>query len=90
MLRAKEVERVLDPRNVMLSYNSRGGTGDKAVEKMLEEYTSELAAKKKVLERDQARVDNSFNAIRSIAKEAKGIKSQDELRKLIGKYRPKN
>jgi len=87
----EEVERVLDPTQVMLSYESRGGTGKKAVEKVIKDSRSELESFRAEIKKDKARVDTAFNACRSIAKDAgAGIKDREQLKKLIEKYRPQS
>jgi len=84
----EEVDKVLDPKQVMLLYESRGGTGKKAVEKVIKDSRDDLANKKAEIEKDKKRIETAWNATRSIAKEAGSIKNQEELKKLIAKYRP--
>jgi len=86
----KEVQRILDPASVMLSYESRGGTGKKEVERLIKEGQQQLAEKRKELEADKKRVTDAWNAARAIAKEAKGIKDADALKKLVAKHRPQS
>jgi len=84
-----DVERVLDPKQVMLMYESRGGTGKKAVEKVIKDSREELAKMRAEIEKDKKRLETAWNATRSIAKEAVSVKNQDDLKKLVAKYRPK-
>lgn len=44
----EKLKHVFNSKAVMLSYNSEGGTGPKAVQKMMNDFTAELARHKKV------------------------------------------
>jgi argininosuccinate lyase len=65
-----DVERVLDPKNVMNSYESRGGTGPKSVATMMEKMKADLAASKKILATDVERTETANAAIHAIAASA--------------------
>jgi len=85
----EEVEKVLNSKQVMLSYDSLGGTGKKAVQKMLKEFNEELAGHRKVLEADKKRVKTAYEASRSLAAEMDGVSHLDQFKAIIQKYRPK-
>ncbi len=85
----QEVQRVLEPASVMMSYNSLGGTGPKAVSEMLSRQEAELKKHEGVLGADKARVKNAYDASRAIAKESGNVKTVDDLAALISKYGPK-
>lgn len=74
---------VLDPKPVMMSYNSLGGTGPKAVSQMLKDFTVELDNHKAVLDEDMKRVNGALEMTRGIAARAASIKSAAELKALI-------
>jgi len=80
-----ELKKVFDPKSVMLSYNSLGGTGKAATEAMLTDYNECITEHKKVLKADQNRVDSAYNTTRAIAEKAKGVKTAQELLNLIPK-----
>eukprot|EP01102_Stenamoeba_stenopodia_P013663 TRINITY_DN4468_c0_g1_i1.p1 TRINITY_DN4468_c0_g1~~TRINITY_DN4468_c0_g1_i1.p1 ORF type:complete len:548 (+),score=157.46 TRINITY_DN4468_c0_g1_i1:35-1678(+) len=82
----KEVLGVLDPKQVVLSYNSQGGTGPKAVNAMLRQFETELENHKKVLAADKARVDGAFNDARTISSHASSIKTAEDIAALVKKY----
>jgi argininosuccinate lyase len=78
-----EVADVLDPKKVMMSYDSQGGTGPKQVEKMLSTMSSQLAEHKQVLARDKSRVSKAMEACRSIAKRCHTANNANEMRTLV-------
>jgi len=86
------VRRVLDPATVMLSYNSIGGTGPKAMREIAREIHSDLNQHKEALTKDQKRIDTAFNAARSIAKavgeKGQNVKTVEDLAKIIDQHRP--
>lgn len=84
----EEVEAMLDPKAVMLSYTSRGGTGKEPVEDMMREITEQLDAHKAALDADSNRLSTGYNAARALAAEANSIKSHDDIVKLVKKHRP--
>jgi len=84
----EELQKMLDPKSVMMSYNSLGGTGPKAVEQMINEFRSELEQHREVLKKDQNRVSSALETSRQIASKAGAIKSAADLKNLIpGNYR---
>jgi len=85
----KEVVDTLDPRSVMLSYESQGGTGPKAVAGMISTMRSTLDGHRKSIEADRARVSAAYLACRSIAARAATVKTAEELDGLIREFRPK-
>ena len=85
---AEEVRRVLDAKEVMLSYNSQGGTGPEAVMKMLEQFKQSLDRHRHRLQEDQRRVSTAYEACRNIARQASKVKSVSDLDRLIQKHQP--
>jgi len=79
----EEIKKVLDPKSVMLSYNSLGGTGPVAVKNMLDDFNRQLEEHRKVLKEDEDRVNNAYNTCRDIALKAQGVTSASKLRDLI-------
>jgi argininosuccinate lyase len=84
----QEIADILDPTQVMLSYNSLGGTGKKAVLQTMKNLHQELDSQVKVLEEDKQRVTKAYNACRSIASSANTIRDLDSLKNLLKKYSP--
>lgn len=84
----EEIRKVLDPKEVMMTYNSFGGTGKKAVQANFASLTKELDAKKAVLAADLKRVTDARNNSRAIAEAAsKGqITDLKSLQSLVNKY----
>jgi len=78
----EDLQRVLDPKSVMMSYNSLGGTGPDAVNIMLKQFREELNNHQKVLDADNARVSKALEFTRTLAAKAANIKSAEELKKL--------
>lgn len=72
----------------MLSYNSLGGTGPKAVDQMLKDMQSQLEHHRKVLESDVNRVSSSRKATGEIVTRANTVKTAEDLKKLVKQYRP--
>jgi len=60
-----EVLGVLDPKTVVLSYNSVGGTGPKAVNAMLRQFEADLEKHKQALSTDK--VSHRFTFLEFIA-----------------------
>jgi argininosuccinate lyase len=79
----EDLQRVLDPKSVMMTYNSVGGTGPKAVGEMLQQFRKELDQHKKVLEEDQTRVKSAYDTVRNIASKASSVKTAQDLLNLI-------
>lgn len=86
-----DVDRVLDPKTVMMSYNTYGGTGPQAVQNILKDLKASLAKERELLSADNTRVNNAYQAARNIAKYANdgSIKTKEQLIQLINKYSPK-
>jgi len=84
-----EVDAVLEPKTVMQSYNSLGGTGPKAVSAMITKMKAQLAKQEAELAADQARVDAAYQACRNIAKEAATATTREQLAAVVAKYMPK-
>ncbi|MSP61786.1 MAG: argininosuccinate lyase [Myxococcales bacterium] len=83
-----EVRAVLDPKQVMMSYRSQGGTGPDAVKPMLASLGESLAGHRRRLALDQRRVTAAYEACRSIAREAGTVTSAADLDRLITRYLP--
>ncbi len=86
----EEVEQALDPKQVMLSYRSQGGTGADAVRPMLANLRASCAAHRGRLERDASRVKTAYEACRRIAAEARSVQTKADLDRLIDSHRPKS
>jgi argininosuccinate lyase len=81
-----ELNAVLDPKMVMETYNSLGGTGPKAVAAMLEKFNAQLANHRSVLKADQARVKKAYDQSRAIAAEIGNVQSAEEIASLVKKH----
>ena len=79
----QEVAEVLDPKSVMMSYESQGGTGPKSVRAMLDQFGHSLDQQRRILDGDRRRVTLAFEACRSIASRATAVKSSADLDRLI-------
>lgn len=64
---AEEVHAVLDPKSVMMSYNSLGGTGPESVRAMLTKFNATLSQHRQVYEKDLKRLESAREACRAIA-----------------------
>merc|ERR1712167_295367 len=78
----------IDPEQIMLSYESEGGTGPRAVAAIVAEIEDELARHTTDLEKDQVRVTNGWNATRTIASMGSTVKTAQDLHDLLKKHRP--
>jgi len=78
-----EIKKVFDPKTVMLSYNSLGGTGEIAVKDMLKDFGSQLENHRKVLDADKKRVDGAHEVTRAIAAKAGSVKTAADILHLI-------
>ena len=83
---AAEIRKILDPKEVMLTYNSEGGTGKKAVQQTMANIKAHLDKAKADLANDKARVEKARENCRAIAKAAGEIKSVEGLKSLVKKY----
>ena len=87
----EKLKAVFNSKAVMLSYNSLGGTGPKAVQKMMNDFNKELARHNKVIQEDEQRLKDALKVTREIAAAASGIKSAQDLKNLIPQsYRSSN
>jgi argininosuccinate lyase len=84
----EELESVLDPRKVMMSYRSQGGTAPEAVQGMLSRLQQQMDAHQRRLEADERRVHDAYEAARSIAREVSRVESITDLERLIEKHLP--
>jgi len=80
---AEELKKAFDPKSVMLSYKSLGGTGKEPVEKMIKDFQAQLETHKSELSVDQKRVSGALETTRSIAEKAKSVKTSKDLLNLI-------
>jgi len=83
-----EIRAVLDPKPVMQSYNSLGGTGPKAVQDMLNRMRASLEQHSGALKRDEVRVQSAYEACRRIAAEGANWSSVDHIRASLEKHVP--
>jgi argininosuccinate lyase len=83
----EEIRNVLDPQKVMLTYNSLGGTGKKAVVENMQRLRAELNDKIRVLEADEKRVRQARENCRQLASTAPStVKDLASLKSLVGKF----
>jgi len=75
--------KVFDPKAVMMSYNSLGGTGPVAVKQMLADFVAELKAHTEVVKADRKRLTTALETTRTIAEKAGSIKTAADLKNLI-------
>jgi hypothetical protein len=78
----------IDPEQIMLSYESEGGTGPRAVAGIIAELEEELAMHASNLEEDQARVVSGWNATRAIASKGSTVNTAQDLHDLLQAHRP--
>ena len=83
-----EVKKVLDPKEVMLSYRSLGGTAPEPVKAMLEKLQALLETHRRSLEADQRRVATAYEACRAIARKGSNVKTASDLAQLIEEHAP--
>ncbi len=81
-----ELEAVLDPKAVMISYNSLGGTGPKAVSAMLEKMNAQLKAHRVAIKADKDRVTKAYDTARSIAGDIKTAQTASDIASLVKKH----
>jgi argininosuccinate lyase len=85
-----KVVAALDGKSVMMTYESRGGTGPKAVKTMIDQMEAQHAALLKTLDTDKSRVSNANATAHAIALEASKAAnlSKDGLRAIVAKHHP--
>lgn len=83
-----DVFRVLDAKSVMMAYNALGSTGPTATKQTIANLRKTLEEHKKVLNADQTRVTNAYNAARTIASEIGNVKSYEEYCNVVKKHMP--
>ena len=83
-----EVRAVLDPKQVMRSYTSQGGTAPAAVKPMIEGYRRAHDDHARRLAEDKHRVSAAYEACRSIARDVSGAKTPADLDRVIQKHHP--
>ncbi len=81
-----EVRKVLDPKEVMLSYRSQGGTAPEPVKAMIEKFEETLAKHRSELAADELRVSRAYERCREIARRASVVKSASDIGKLIAEH----
>jgi len=86
----EEIRKVLDAKSVMMSYNALGGTGPIATKNTIKNLYADLEQHKTVLDRDQKRVTNAYNATRTLASKIGDTKSYEEYCALIHSHIPKH
>jgi len=84
----EEIFQYVNPKSVMMTYNSLGGTGPEAVRDLLDEIDADLNNARVALDEDAARVDGAFNACRSIAKSISPDASVADIEALIQEHSP--
>ncbi len=83
-----EVKAVLDPTQVMKSYNSLGGTGPQAVKAVIDKSNKELERHKRVLADDLTRVANARQATLAIVEKNASFESTEDIRATVKANRP--
>jgi argininosuccinate lyase len=86
------VKAVLDPKTVMMTYNSLGGTGPagpEAMQAILSDLQYSLDAHKATLTADQARVSNAYEATKKIADACQqgSVTDLESLRSIVAQQR---
>lgn len=81
-----DILKILDPKQVMLSYNSEGGTGAQATKALLEQFKAESKAQRAQLEADNTRVSSALGKARSIAQAAGSVATAGDLDAIVKKY----
>ena len=86
----EEIKPVLTPKDVMLSYNSLGGTGPEATKETVQELREEIQNHADVLSTDMNRVSSAMEATRAICRDVStdGSCTTGQLQSLIEKYSP--
>ncbi len=82
----EEIRNILSPKYVMMTYNSQGGTGNKAVLATMENLRNELKNKVSVIDADRKRVTTARDNCRAMAVAASSVKSVEDLRGLVKKF----
>jgi argininosuccinate lyase len=92
MAKESEIKQVLDPATVMLSYNSFGGTGPRAVAISMAEIDEEVQGHRAALATDQSRVSGAVEAARNIARavgpQGTLVASLEDLSRIVERERP--
>ena len=78
----------IDPEQIMLSYESEGGTGPKAVAGILAELEDQLSRHASDLESDEHRVAKGWDATRAIASKGSTVQTAQDLHDLLKLHRP--
>jgi argininosuccinate lyase len=81
-----EIDAVLEPKSVMESYNTLGGTGPKAVQAMLDNQDARLEELRAEYQADQDRVDSAYERSRALAREMREVQTSDEIAALVTKH----
>lgn len=79
----EEIKRMLDPKQVMLSYRSQGGTSPESVSTMLTKFKQELQSHRQTFTADLNRIRKARQAARNIAKAALSVDSLENFAKLV-------
>ncbi|MEI6789701.1 MAG: lyase family protein [Myxococcaceae bacterium] len=78
-----ELTRVLDPKQVMLSYKATGSTAPEPVSKMLTDFKTRLNQHQEKLNQDQKRVDRAFETCKKIATAATSMNLRECVREYL-------
>lgn len=82
----EDILRILDPKAVMLSYNSLGGTGAQATGDMIKQFKEDSKKLRAALAEDDARVQNALANSRKVAQAAGGVKTAADLDKIVKQF----
>lgn len=82
----EDILKILDPKQVMLSYNSEGGTGAVATKAMLEDFKAQSAEQRAQLQADSTRVNSALATARKIAQASGNVQTAADLDKIVKQY----
>jgi argininosuccinate lyase len=82
----EDILKLLDPKHVMLSYNSQGGTGAVATGNMIKDFKAQSVQQRAELAVDTARVNNALIRARKIAQAASSVKTTADLAKIVQQH----
>jgi argininosuccinate lyase len=81
-----EIRSILNPKDVMMSYNVTGGTGNKAVLETMALLREELTNKRAVIAADRKRVDTARDNCRAMAAASSKVLTLADLKSLVKKF----
>ena len=82
----EDILKILDPKQVMLSYNSEGGTGAVATKAMIDDFKVQSASQRAALQADGNRVSSALALARKIAQASTNVQSTADLEKIVKQF----